>query len=195
MSTVLANYQISGAFPTVVGGTGTAAKYFPAPSGQIGVTGVTPSSTSSAGQLGVPGNNRVNGQIFEVNSAGYFEVGVGGACPSVTIDIQANTAAPGVAPSYHTLATTGAITTQNLDGVFYPWYLTLELEGDSSSGLLQGRYRGAVNDVLINDTIVASLLSGLNFASEPVFGLVARVTFSVSEAGNSASMNQFMIQA
>ena len=195
MSTVLANYQISGAFPTTVGGTSTAKKYFPAPSGQIGVTGSTPSTSSSAGQMGVPGNNRLNGQIFIVQAAGFFEVGSGGACPSVTITVEANTAAPGVSPSYHTLATTGAITTQNLTGVFYPWYLTLELEGDSSSGLLQGRYRGAVNDALIDDTIVGSLLSGLNFASEPVFGLVAAVQFGVSEAGNSASMNQFMIQA
>jgi hypothetical protein len=194
MSTVLNNYQISGAFPSTVGGVGSTAKYFPAPSGQIGVTGSTPSATSAAGQLLVPGNNRLNAQIFEVYAAGNFEVGSGGACPSVTIDIQANTGTV-ASPSYHTLATSGAITTQNLDGVFYPWYFKLELEGDSASGLLQGRYVGAVNDVLIASTIIGSTLSGLNFATEPVFGLVARVTFSVSEAGNSANMYQFLISA
>lgn len=196
MSQVLANYQVNGNFPVTVGGTGTAIKYFPAPSRNFTAgAGLTPSSTNANGQLNVPGNNRLNAQWFEVVAAGNFEVGAGGACPSVTIGVYAQTSAILTSPSYTLLATTGAITTQNLDGVFYPWVIQMQLEGDSGSGLLQGRFSSIVNNVNTSTQNIplSSNLSGLNFAAEPVFGLVVGVTFSVSEAGNSANMYEFQL--
>lgn len=189
-------YAINGANPVTVGGTGTAAKYFPAPSGQIGVSGVTPSATSAQGQLPIFGNNRANGQPVRIAAAGNFEVGAGGACPNVLIELVANTGTI-LAPVYKVLGSTGQLTVQNLTGTLYPWSIVLDGNGDSGSGIFQGRYTAVVDGVAENSTPKATdnLLTGINFASEPPFGLVVRVTFSVSEAGNQANMYAFYYEA
>lgn len=187
-----ANFQVNGANPSTVGGTGTAAKYFTAPSRNF-TSGVstTPSSSSAVGQLSVPGNGELNGQTFFVTASGDFEVGSGGACPSVTIDIQANTGTL-TSPTYTTIITSGAITAQNLTGTLYSWFLEGQMSGTTASGILSGIQYGSIDNTARAQIALTSALSGLNFgSSSPVFGLVARVTFSVSEAGNLANLYQF----
>ena len=201
------NWQISGQFPVTVGGTGLTAKYFPAPSGQIGVTGTAPSSSNAAGQLAVPGGNRLNGQQFTIQATGNYEVGSGGACPNVTIDLVANTGTI-ASPSYTVLGSSGAVTAQNLTGTFYDWSIRAAVNGSTGSGLLQGIYTAVVDGVIENSTPKAldHTLTGLVFGvtattqstpnglgTDPVFGLLVRVTFSVSESGNSANMFEFAI--
>lgn len=205
MSQPIANWQITGINPSSVGGTGTTAKYFPAPSGQINVTGTAPSSTSAAGQLAVPGGNRLNGQTFKIKAAGNFEVGSGGACPNVLIEVVANTGTI-TSPTYTVIMTSGQITAQNLTGTFYDWYFDADVSGSNGSGLLQGRYSCVADaTVLRNNVTLTNTLSGLVFGptnnqnapnalgTDPVFGLLTRVTFSVSEPGNNANMYEFAI--
>ena len=196
MSWTINNYSITGANPSTVGGTGTGTKFFPnLPGPSIGVANTTPSSTSGVGQLDVPGSNRLNGIVFHALASGNFEVGAGGACPSVTITVSANTGTK-QSPSYTVLATTGAITAQNLDGVFYPWYVDDTLEGDTLSGVVQGSFSSQTDGVAVSGTTLTHNLSGINFSTqEPAFGLVVGVQFSVSEPGNSANMYQFQIQS
>src|SRR5215472_12462330 len=125
----IANWLINGANPVTVGGTGTTAKYFPAPSGNFTAgASVAPSSTNATGQLPVPGGNRVNGTTFNIRAAGNFEVGSGGACPNVTIEIVANTGTV-LSPTYTVIMTSGAITAQNLTGTFYDWYFDADVQG------------------------------------------------------------------
>ena len=193
------NMQINGANPSTVGGTGTTAKYFPAPSGNF-TSGVstTPSATNATGQIVVHGDNESNGQLMYVTASGNFEVGPGGACPSVTIDIQANTGTL-VAPTYSTIATTGAITAQTNLNTFYPWFLQAVLVGDSQSGTIGGNYYGSVDNTNVALTALTNVLSGLDFSGTTskiigtVFGLVVRITFSVSEPGNKANMYMFAV--
>jgi hypothetical protein len=193
------NMQINGANPSTVGGTGITAKYFPAPSGNF-TSGVstTPSSTNATGQIAVHGDNESNGQLLYVTASGNFEVGPGGACPSVTIDIQANTGTL-VSPTYTTIATTGAITAQANLNTFYPWFLQAILVGDTASGTISGNYYGSVDNNNVALTALTNVLSGLDFTGTTskiigtVFGLVARITFSVSEPGNKANMFGFAV--
>ncbi len=194
MSQVFANWQVNGANPSTVGGTGTTAKYFVAPSANF-TSGVstTPNSTNATGQLNLDGDNQANGQLITVTAAGDFEVGNGGACPSVTIDIQANTGTL-TSPTYTTIATTGAITTQSNTNLLYPWFLQAKFIGTTGAGIIAGTQNGSVDNTAVAVSALSSTLSGLNFASFPVFGLVARVTFSVSESGNKANLYQFELQ-
>ena len=207
MAQVIANYSVNGANPSTVGGTGTGIKAFPnLPGPSIGVANATPvltgsNTTSNAkGQLDVPGSNRLNGQIFHVLASGNFEVGSGGACPNVTIALYANTGTKNVGATggavITAIATSGAITAQSLDGVFYPWYIDATLQGDTQSGIVQGSFAGMVDGTSIASATLSANLSGVNFSTaEPAFGLIVGVTFSVSEPGNSANLFSFGISS
>jgi len=199
-----ANWQINGANPVTVGGTGVTAKYFGAPSGQIGVAGTAPSATSAVGQLNVPGGNRLNGQRFTIQATGNFEVGSGGACPNVLIELVANTGTL-TSPTYTVLANSGELTVQALTGTYYDWSINAAVNGSNQSGTLQGSYSVLVDNTSENTSphTLDHVLTGLVFgptaganptpSTDPVFGLLVRVTFSVSEAGNSANLFEFGI--
>ena len=195
MSQTIANYSINGANPTTVGGLGAAIKYFgnlPGPS--IGVSNTTPSSTSAAGQLLVPGNNQLNGQPFTVIAAGNILAGSGGASESITVAIYANTGTVST-PTYTTLAT-GAFAAEAFDNVAYPFYIKVDLCGDTQSGIVQGTQLVVIDNVV--ETATAALthaLTGINFATNPPFGLVCGVTFATTETGNSANLYRFSIEA
>ncbi len=204
MAQIINQYQVNGATPSTVGGTGTGIKAFPnLPGPSINVANATPtltgtnSTSNPKGQLDVPGSNRLNGQQFHVLASGNFEVGTGGACPNVTIGIYANTGTKVLGGAViATLAVSQAITTQSLDGVFYPWYVDVTLQGDTQSGIVQGNFTGKTDGTAWTNAsgILTNNLSGVNFStSEPAFGLIVGVTFSVSEAGNSANLFQFAI--
>ncbi len=203
MSSVTSQWNINGSSPTTVGGTGTTAKYFASPSGNFtsGVAPIAgPSSTSGFGALPIRGDNQLNGQQFSIVAAGNFEVGPGGACPSVTIEMVANTGTI-TSPTWTVIATTGAITAQTNLNTFYPWQLEATLNGDTQSGTISGYQISVVDNTLQSPAALSSVLSKLNFAGSaiypgaPVFAVAIRVTFSVSEPGNSANMFEFQVQS
>lgn len=200
MSQTLTQYSINGANPSTVGGTGTAAKYFPnLPGPSIGVANLTPSATSAAGQLLVPGSNRLNGQPFHVFAAGNFEVGAGGGSATVTLTLSANTGTVST-PIYTTIAASTAYAAEALDGVFYPFLIDVSIEGDSQSGLIQGTQTIQIDNTANRaGTQLVSSLAGIlpatgAFAGEPPFGLVLSVTFGTSEVGNSANLFRFSVE-
>lgn len=198
---VVNQWNVNGSNPSTVGGTGITAKYFGQPSGNFTAgASTTPSSTNAFGQLAIRGDNELNGQQFSVQASGNFEVGPGGACPAVTIDMVANTGTI-TTPIYTVLATTGAITVQTNVGVFYPWQIEIVANGDTQSGILSGYQTSTVDNTLKSPVALSNTLSGLNFGGNvifpgaPVFGVVMRVTFSVSEPGNAANMFMFNVQS
>lgn len=191
------NWPVNGANPATVGGTGITAKYFTYPSGNFtSGTSTTPSSSSAVGQLTVPGDSVLNGQRFSVIAAGDFEVGSGGACPNVLIELVANTGTT-TSPAYTAIANTGQVTAQTSTSHFYPWWIEANIIGTTGAGVISGNYSVVVDNTVENSTPKAldSVLSGLSFATFPVFGLVVRVTFSVSESGNSANLYQFQLSS
>jgi hypothetical protein len=194
MSTYDINYSVNGAFQSTVGGSGTSRQFFPSlPGPSIGVANLVPSSTNAKGQLPVPGSNKLNGQPFIVNVAGWISSDPSIACPSVTIDLVANTGTI-ASPTYTTIASTGAVVAGNFDQDQF--WIRCDFLGDTLSGLLTGRYFATFNGTAQNSTPKATTnLTGINMGSEPPFGLLVGVTFSVSGAKNLASLSNFSLES
>ncbi len=199
--------NINGSNPVTVGGTGITAKYFPQPSSNFTAgAATTPSATSAVGQLAVHTDNQFNGQQFSILATGNFAVGPGGACPSFKIELVANTGTV-ASPTYTVIASTGNVSAQTNLNVFYPWQIEAVLNGDTQSGTISGYQISVVDNTVSAPAALTNVLSGLNFFSGissstapvsgiglPVFGVVVRATFSVSEPGNIANMFEFNIQ-
>lgn len=200
MASVLTNLLINGAGGITVGGTGIGTKYFPTvPGASIGV------ASTNNGYLLVPANNVVNGQRMAVRATGNFAVGdITGACPTVTIGLYPVTFTGGLSTA--SIGATAIIsqvsTLQANINALYPWALNADLSGDTGSGLVQALSGSIVCDGVAG-SFSAALVTGLtkiNFAPGSTlpasgqvapFGLVVGVTFSISEAGNTANMYQF----
>lgn len=201
MSNVL-DFSVSGQFPSKVGGTGTAIKYFPRPLGaSIGVAPSTPSSVNASGALLIPGQNVYNAQQMNVLVTGSFGSDTGDPSGTVNIGLYAVTGSL-TAPTYTALATTTAQTP--LFGAAYPFLLDVTLAGDSNSGILQGDYIAIVRNAFVHSTpaVLDNTITGLNFntgnpllSQGAVFGLVVGVTFGTSDATNTASLFEFTVES
>src|ERR1700677_35486 len=206
MAQGIKNFLINGAGPGTGGGKGTLPKYFPAqPGSGIGVT------STKNGFLFVPDNNEANGQRLTVAASGNFTIGSGATTsPAVTVGLYPVTFANATAqinsnPSALGLTSTATIgatpiisatfaAASDLTG-YYPWALTCDLEGDSTSGLVQVLSGSIVIDGTGTSATIGlvSGLTGINFASVAPYGVVVGVTFSVSDPGALANMYQFIM--
>jgi hypothetical protein len=144
---------------------------------------------SQAAVLAVPGSGRLNGKYFEVWVSGII---VAAASMNVTPILYSGTS---LTPGSNTIIATGtafatgaAITTN-----FWCKYF---LEGDSTSGFLQGTQSQQVNNVLVAPTATGvTKLTAQNFTTiDPALNLVFGLTFSVAGA-NSATLTQFLLEA
>ncbi len=198
MSNVL-DFQVSGSFPSKVGGTGTTVKYFPRPLGpSIGVAPSTPSATSAAGVLLLPAQNVFNGQQFLVLASGSIGNDSGDPSGTMSVQLYAVTGTASV-PVYTSIAASTIST--NFPGA-QPWGLFAELVGDSDSGILTGAYQAYNRDTVTAPTVITSRISGLDFnlgnaklAQGAVLGFVVGVTFGTSDATNKASLYEFTIES
>jgi hypothetical protein len=201
---VLADFQVNGLNPSVVGGTGVTIKYFPRLLGSaIGVQSSTPSATSAAGQLVIPAFNELNGQLFKVKIAGSTLTFTGSTTFDVQVAVNTGTVS---SPTYTTIARTGAVgAASTLKNAFA---LEINLYGTTDSGLVAGWYDSMT--ILPGGTMTAKAQAALdnpfpvqniNFGSGLTaggnqgvpFGLVVGVVFATSIAGNSASLYQFQV--
>ncbi len=191
---VINDFQVNGLFPSTVGGSGTAIKYFPRLLGSsIGVDSVAPSATSAAGQLVVNGNNALNGQWFDVFAGGDVVSGAADSSVTVEVALYANTGTV-TSPSYTKIATTAA-QTASLTGTSYNWSIKCALFGTTASGVVRGTQYSILGTTQSALASLTANLSGINFGNATPFGLVVGVTFGSSDASNSAAMNQFQILA
>lgn len=199
MSSVITGYPVSVAYPSTVGGTGTAAKYFPyIPGASIGAVRTTPSATNGIGQLKIPGNSRLDGQAFSVDVVGSIIVDPAIACPAVTVILaaQTNYQIDGHNPLYTTIASTGSQTTNDALGSGEPFLIHIDASFDSRTGVLHGRQNVVFSNVIVADNIVlTNQINGLSPAADVPFGLVVSVTFGTSGANNAAYLNQFQLSA
>jgi hypothetical protein len=201
MSNVL-DFQVSGAFPSKVGGTGTSVKYFPRLLGpSIGVAPAAPSATSAVGALLLPAANVFNGQQFNVIASGSFGSDSGDPSGTVTVKLYGVTGSL-TSPVYTALSSTTAFVPTY--AAAESWALNAELYGDTNSGVLGGSYNAYVQGALNNSTPKSSdaIILGLDFAKGnpllaqgAVMGFVVGVTFGTSDASNTASMFQFTIES
>jgi hypothetical protein len=197
---VIADFQVSGANPSTVGGPGSQPKYFPRVlGGSIGNFSLAPSATNAAGQLAVPAFGEVHGSIFKVKAGGDVLPFTGGG--TVTIDLVANTGSVS-SPNYAAIASTGAVTIATATP--FNWFLEATLIGNNNTGSLGGNFWGSMagaSPALIDVSSIITQPTGLDFikgqssagSQGTVLGLVVRVTFNVSLAQNFARLTQFVI--
>ena len=210
---IVSSFSINSINPSTVGGTGTGIKYFPNLSGNIGAAGLVSSlggavsGAASNGYVFCPGVNKANGIRLSALASGNFTIGNGGgtASPVVTVGLYPVTfyiPNPGNAPP--TISPTPIISQAfaaagDLIG-YYPWSLSVDLQGDNLTGLLQ-----AMNGNISIDGIAGSFSNSipLNLAGSlasttpmnvPVpYGLLVGVTFSISDPLAQANMYEFSL--
>jgi hypothetical protein len=197
---IVAGYPVSAFAPSVVGGTGTSAKYFPyVPGASIGAVRTTPSANSGVGMLKVLGNGRLDGVRMHVDAVGSIVVDSSIACPAVTIELVANDnpQTDGHNPHWVVIGTSGSLTTHDALGAGEPFAISEDLYMDSRTKELQGLYTFLFSNNLESSTpaVISNQINNIDPNADVPFGLALRVTFSVSGAANAAYLTQFNLQA
>lgn len=174
---VIIQYEISAAFPSVVGGTGKAIKHFFSRPVQTlwnsGKVGVYAPSTVTPQELSVP-FEKVNGSRFEVLASGYVSAVSG----SVSYIIQAKNSN---SKEKFTLANLS-----NLPGATdLPFHIRLVLEGN---GLIQGTVQSMLAGIFESEKAIKPFA-----ISSPSFNLMIGVIFEASAEENKAALTEFRV--
>lgn len=212
---VIQDFGVNGAFPSTVGGTGTAIKYFGRnaafAAGATWTSPATPSSTSAAGAMIVPADLKLNGQLMEIVASGAFLPSAAiSSSETVKVELYAVTGTQS-SPTYTLLADINGGFAPGTDGIWYNFSFDVELQGNNRSGIVGGFYTSTVNNgssgnPTRNNVSLQNSLTGISFGNltnanaQPSslggpFGLVVGVTFGQSDAGNKAELYEFSISA
>lgn len=206
----IADFGSNGLFPSNVGGTGTAVKYFGRNqafnAGATWTSPLTPSSSNAKGALVVPGDNKLNGQEFYVIAVGDVTPASAATSESFEFALYAVTGTFS-APVYTKIATTGAFF-PGVDGIAYNVRLQAKLFGSNNSGIVGGTQQAIINNTVQQaEAALAASLTGISFGQTSQtpnqvpgalggpFALVVGVTFGASNAANTANLYQFKIDA
>jgi hypothetical protein len=162
---------------------------------------LTPNANSSQGGLSVPGGSLFDGVMFSALASGSILFGAGEASTTGKVGIyatlvsladQGNVSSSNFqAPNYQTLGEI-TISGQNNDGISYPWFLRLDMCGNTTSGLLQITKYGQINGTVTAPTTQASL-TGVDFSRDIVMQIVCGVTFGATNSGNAGTLNLFSL--
>lgn len=174
---IIAQYEVSSAHPSVVGGTGKAIKYFFSRPTQTvwnsGKVGVYSSATITPQELSIP-FEKINGSRFEIYASGYVSAPSG----SVGYVIQVKNADSKEKIILASLS--------NLPGATdLPFHIRLVLEGN---GLVQGTVQSILAGVFDPEKAIKPFV-----ISSPLFGLMAGVAFEVSAEENKAALTEFRV--
>jgi hypothetical protein len=209
---VIAQYQVSAANPSIVGGTGGGIKYFssnpPQSLWNSGATGVnspqnsaqlgnTPSSSSALGQLSFDTvAYKLNGSRFSMYASG---TAISGTTSTIAPIVQYNSGTV-ASPSYSTLMG-GTASNALVASVGIGWSMWGDFYFDPSSATLGGTWNlqyqngsgGGTDSHSLGNilTTVTGVTAGGIYATQ--FGFVVGVTFGTSNASNSASLFQFQV--
>jgi hypothetical protein len=206
MQTV-SNLLLNGNTPVTVGGTGTTAKFFPpVPGPSINV------ASSKVGYIYPQGNNASNNQLLHVIAMGNVTPDPTIACPTFKLELVLSTNYTAASPTYTSICDT---TARNLGGgtgeqlATQPWMLECWLQGDNTSGLVQGKWVYELDNTFEAGTagdfsILTNAVTGVNMSApagttgtsgaNAPFALAVRATFGTTGAGNTASMYQFALE-
>lgn len=174
--------------PATVGGTGTTSKIY-----------AQSNSAATPFVLYAPNGGQLEGAKFVVRAGG--NVFVHGTTPTVIVSLYGKTSIPASGPltatNYTEIGQTGSAQTLTTAAT-YPWVIEAELQGDSVSGVLQGTYKVLVNNVFKAEAALDNTITSVNL--NPTTGgvslvFVVGVTFGVSDALNTATLDQFTLEA
>jgi len=119
--------------------------------------------------LSAPGSNRLSGQTFFLQAAGYASGGAGTYTATVQPILygDASLATVTTKPLFSSTAGTIAYTGTAAAGQSIPWALFAQLEGDNVSQILYGNVESQVGATYKTPTVTVAPVSTINFQSEP----------------------------
>jgi hypothetical protein len=181
--------------PSLIGGTGTTAKIFPnllanatgLPAG-FGVGSPAASAPYAPAVVTIPGTGQFEQQKISLVAGGYLYVH--GTTPTVNFVVQNGTSLTATSnTTVATLTSVQTLTTAN----FYPWSVTLSLQGDANSGVLQV-FSATIACNGVSGTATLTDLTGVNLTTTAL-NFVVGITFGVSDALNVGALSQFSLTA
>ena len=203
------SYPVSGVSPITVGGTGTSIKIFPAVPSSLPVNAGQPSAVgqfvNGPAALLIPANGSYEGQAFEVQASGSITFGAS-TSPTVNFGLFNGTSLTVANDGTAIVTLTSAIAGSASHTL--PFEVRIRLQGDSVSGIVQiGTVEAYMNSVTMGSTTNTKLtgisfLSGASTGQNPIFNgnsapaalsLIFGIGFTLSDAGNSASLMQYAI--
>jgi hypothetical protein len=186
MSFIISSVGCNYTNPSKVGGTGAGIKIFP-------------SLLNSAAPAILQILEQQQGQTVVLNASG--NVFLHGTSPTINAVLQSGTSL--TSANNTTIATLTSAQTLATNAT-YPWALTIKLQGDAGSGVVQVvsssfTCNGVNSTTFTNTSLTGVVFSGL-VASPPVFAevgvsLVLGINFGVSDALNTASLFQYTLEA
>ena len=155
--------------------------------------------------IGVLGTGRLSQQKFTVRATGRATTGASStAQATLYISNALPASAPLTAASWTVLCASTARTIATATGNFM---IQAELEFQDLTGTMQGTFKALVNSLFDAEAIVTGTLTGLNGSpqsitqgstvvppADPVFYIVAGITFGTANVGNSANLGEFVLE-
>jgi hypothetical protein len=180
-----------GPVAAAVGGTGTSAKIF-----------ALKNNSAVAAAIQLPSGGELEGQQFIVRASG--KLFVHGTTPTINFLLQNGSS---LTSGSNTTISTGTSAQGLTTGATYPFAFEGRLQGDSTSGIVQVTsatfYVNGTSVSLTNTALTGiNLSSGLNPSGTPPnnnnvgpsLSLLFAITFGVSDALNSATLEQWQVE-
>ena len=184
---------------SLVGGLGTTSKIFSSllgpgfgnGGGNFGyqtapVTVPAPATGTPAGSVIIPGNGVYEQQQIDLRASGF--VFIHGTSPTINFLLQKGTSLTYSSnTTVATLASAQSLTTAN----YYPWYLTVKMQSDALSGVMQ--FQNATFSCNgTSGTVTLTDLTGINLTTTNV-NFVLGIVFGVTDALNVGGCAQFQL--
>ena len=171
-----------------------------------GVFNVIPGEPGAGAQaaLNLPGTGKFNGQYFKVRASGLVTLNAGTYTATVQPLLYASTVAGYTASAAAAIISAAAynVTVASASTVKVPWTAEASLEGDSTSGQVNGSYTGSYDNGASQIVALAAIanrgtVSSVNFASEPPVQFAIGVTLGGATVAATAtsSLSQWQIVA
>lgn len=143
--------------------------------------------------LNAPGSSRLEGRPFLIRTSGYATLAAGTYTSAVSAILYGGKtlATPGSANALFT-ATSNVVQSATA-ATSVPWMVEVILEGDSTSGALQGRGTGIVNNVNQAAAVIAQAPTTVVYSAEPPLVFAAGLT--VASNASAAVINSFVLES
>lgn len=210
--------------PSVIGGTGTSYKIFPAlnyPNPGVGGAGnsgfngsvlngavVAASPTQTPLSLAIPANGQFEGQRFVVTASG--RIFIHGTSPTLLWAMYNGTSLTATSDGTPLVVLASALTGLTTNKA-YPWTWQTVYQGDSTSGILQAVSSSLWVNNATAGTVTLTGATGVNFLSSGPTGLIGPgytagqqgvalnliigIEFTVTDALNAGYCNQFVAES
>lgn len=148
--------------------------------------------------LNLLGSNKLNGQQFKLKASGLVVLAAGTYTATVQPLVYASTVAGFTSSAAAAIYSVAAVnvTVASATAKNVPWQVEINLEGDSTAGVLQGWYTGEVYNgaqQLTTQAVINNPVTSVNFATEPPVQFAIGTTLSNGGTGSVSSVLQWQL--